>query len=123
MFRTVLLTCGLSVLAMVAPSGQQSSPESPRVIYIVAERFTFTPSTITVDQGTFVQLRISSDDTSHGFKLNGLNDANVEIPKRNRGEVRVTFEAKEPGTYLFECSRVCGAGHGFMRGTVRVRPR
>ena len=28
-----------------------------------------------------------------------------------------------PGRYVFECSRMCGAGHGFMRGTLIVRER
>lgn len=121
--RMTLLATAIAIGAMAAPAGHQEGAANPRVIHIVAERFTFTPSTITVDQGTSVELRISSDDTDHGFKITGLGDVDVEIPKRGRGEVTVTFEAKEPGTYPFECSRVCGAGHGFMRGAVRVRPR
>jgi heme/copper-type cytochrome/quinol oxidase subunit 2 len=47
----------------------------------------------------------------------------VEIPKRGRGDVRVVFDAAEAGTYVFECSRICGAGHSFMRGRLRVRAR
>jgi cytochrome c oxidase subunit 2 len=90
----------------------------------VAERFTFSPSEITVDRGVTLELRLTSEDTTHGFKLvgpNGPTDINVEIPKRGRGDVRVVFDAKEPGTYRFECSHVCGAGHGFMRGSIKVK--
>ena len=120
--RKTLLAAALATGAMAAPTGQETT--APRVIHVVAERFNFTPSTITVDQGTSVELRISSDDTDHGFKLVGLgDDINIEIPKRGRGEAKVTFVATEPGSYRFECSRICGAGHGFMHGTVRVRPR
>jgi heme/copper-type cytochrome/quinol oxidase subunit 2 len=116
-------TLGLLVLASAtASSGSQSSPAPPKVVDIVAERFAFTPSHITVDQGAVLELRITSDDTSHGFRLVGPGEVDVEIPKRGRGDVRVTFDAKEPGDYVFECSRVCGAGHNFMRGTIRVRP-
>jgi cytochrome c oxidase subunit 2 len=112
----------LIALAMAAAaSGDQDS--SPRVIHIVAERFLFTPSEITVEEGTRVELRITSEDTSHGFRLLGPGDIDVEVPKRGRGDVRVMFEAREPGEYTFECSRVCGAGHSFMRGTLRVRMR
>jgi len=118
--------CTVSLLTLAVWGAPASGQNPSRVVHVVAERFSFTPSELTVDEGTVLELRISSDDTAHGFKIlgpPGASDINVEIPKRGRGDVRVTFEAKEPGTYVFECSRVCGAGHGFMRGTIRVRPR
>lgn len=104
-----------------SPGGHQNRPASPRVINVVAERFLFTPSEIEVDEGAVVELRLTSEDTSHGFRLIGPGDINVEIPKRGRGDVRVTFNANQPGEYTFECSHVCGAGHDFMRGTLRVK--
>jgi cytochrome c oxidase subunit 2 len=104
-------------------SAVQTQPAEPRVINVVAERFAFTPAEIAIDEGTIVELRITSDDTDHGFRVQGLGDINVAIPKRGRGDVRVTIDAKTAGTYRFECSHVCGAGHGFMRGVIRVRPR
>lgn len=113
----------LVLLAAASPSGRQSPPAAPQIIRVTAERFAFSPSEITVEEGTLVELRISSEDTSHGFRLIGPGDINVEIPKRGRGDIRVRLEAMQPGTYAFECSRVCGAGHGFMRGTLRVKPR
>jgi cytochrome c oxidase subunit 2 len=113
----ILLGVGL----LAAPSsGQQAAP---KVVHIVAERFSFTPSEVTVDAGTTIEFRLTSDDTSHGFRLVGPGDIDVEIPKRGRGEIRVTFQAVEPGRYTFECSRVCGAGHSFMRGTIRVNAK
>jgi cytochrome c oxidase subunit 2 len=118
--------CTVSLLTLAVLGVPASGQNPSRVVHVVAERFSFTPSELTVDEGTVLELRISSDDTAHGFKIlgpPGASDINVEIPKRGRGDVRVTFDAKEPGTYVFECSRVCGAGHGFMRGTIRVRPR
>jgi heme/copper-type cytochrome/quinol oxidase subunit 2 len=102
----------------------RAQPPPDRVIHIVAERFTFTPSTVTVDEGAAVELRITSDDTDHGFRLVGPNDQEIDvlIPKRGRGDVRVRLDTSAPGEYRFECSHVCGAGHSFMRGVVRVRP-
>lgn len=122
MSRLRVFTLTLLVPAMMAPSSNGQSPS--KVINVVAERFSFTPSEISLEQGTVVEMRITSEDTTHGFKVigpNGPTGINVEVPKRGRGEVRVTFEATERGTYVFECSHVCGAGHGFMRGTIRVR--
>ncbi len=112
----------MAVLATTTFSAHQDRPPD-RVVHVVAERFVFTPPEITIDEGTRVQLRITSEDTTHGFRLLGPGDVNVEIPRRGRGEARVDLEVNQPGTYAFECSRICGAGHGFMRGTLRVRAR
>ena len=88
------------------------------MVEMVAERFAFTPSRITVPVGTTVEIRITSNDTDHGFHLVG--ERNVIIPKRRYGEAVVVFEATKPGTYRFECSKLCGAGHNFMRGEIVV---
>lgn len=118
-----IVLAALVLVAGVSLQGHQDRGSRPKIVHVVAERFSFVPSEITVDEGTAVEIRLTSEDTSHGFRLLGPGDINVEIPKRGRGDVRVTFEAKEPGTYAFECSHVCGAGHGFMRGTLRVKQR
>jgi cytochrome c oxidase subunit 2 len=120
---SLLLLAVLAVAGAGAPTGQTQGTQ-PKVVHVTAERFVFSPSEIAVDQGGVLEIRLTSDDTAHGFKIvgpSGPTDINVEIPKRGRGEIRVTFDAKEPGTYVFECSRVCGAGHGFMRGSIKVK--
>ncbi len=119
-----VVTVGLFA-ALSAAGGGQTAPE-PKVVNIVAERFSFTPAEIRVEAGTILELRITSDDTDHGFRLTGpagednRTITDVAVPKRGRGDVRVRFEAVTPGRYTFECSHVCGAGHGFMRGAIRV---
>jgi cytochrome c oxidase subunit 2 len=95
-------------------------PPPDRVVEVSAERFLFTPSQITIEAGTLLEIRLTSDDTGHGFRIVGPGDINVGIPKRGRGEAIVRFEATEPGEYRFECSRVCGAGHNYMAGVIRV---
>jgi cytochrome c oxidase subunit 2 len=97
----------------------RSQPQR-RIIRVSAERFTFTPSEIVVEPGEEVELRIKSDDTAHGFRIAGTS-VSVVIPKRGRGEISVPFRAPEPGRYTFECTRMCGAGHNFMRGELVVR--
>jgi cytochrome c oxidase subunit 2 len=93
-----------------------------RVIRVSAERFAFTPSEITLTAGEEVGLRLRSDDTAHGFRIVGM-PVNVVIPKRGRNEISVIVRPTEPGRYTFECSRMCGAGHNFMRGVLVVRER
>jgi cytochrome c oxidase subunit 2 len=97
-----------------------ASAQSRRIVQITAERFSFTPSEIVVEAGEEVELRLKSDDTAHGFRIQGTT-VNLTIPKRGHREATATIRLMEPGRYAFECSRMCGAGHNFMRGTLIVR--
>ena len=107
------------VLLAVSLAAAQASSQDRRVVRILAERFTFTPSQITVKRGTIVEFRLRSDDTNHGFHIVGSN-ASVIVPKRGRGDATLIFEADAAGQYTFECSKMCGAGHSFMRGSITV---
>jgi len=95
------------------------APEPVRTIDITAERFSFTPSEIRTTVGTTLEIRLTSDDTAHGFRIVGTN-VDIELPKRGRGRATVTFTPERAGRYTFECSRLCGAGHDFMRGVMVV---
>ena len=114
-WMTRVVTVG--ALGLLALAGDLVAQER-QVVQIVAERFTFTPSRIEVPVGTTVEIHIRSEDTNHGFHIVGGRD--VIIPKRRQGEAVVVFEADEPGEYRFECSKLCGAGHNFMRGEIIV---
>jgi cytochrome c oxidase subunit 2 len=114
--RRSSLVCALLLVVLAPPSG---SSQDRRVVQVTAERFTFTPSQIKVKRGTVIEFRLRSDDTNHGFHIVG-SDANVIIPKRGRGEATLIFRADTPGRYTFECSKMCGAGHSFMRGLITV---
>ena len=110
--RLLALTIVIGVIAAEGASRAQDA----RVIEIAAERFAFTPSEIRVKAGTRLEIRLQSDDTAHGFHIVGT-DVDIELPKRGRGVATVNFEP-QAGRYTFECSRICGAGHEFMRGVL-----
>ena len=106
--------------AMAASTGASlavARQQKPQVVDIFVERFSFTPSEFRVNAGAPVEIRLRSDDTDHGFRIVGT-DVNVTIPKRGKGIATVTFVPPQPGKYVFECSKLCGAGHAFMRGTL-----
>ena len=106
-----------SASLIVAAALAAQPAESPRqVVEITAERFTFTPSEVKTKAGTTLEIRLRSDDTAHGFHIVGT-DVDLELPKRGKGVATVTFTPKA-GRYTFECSRLCGAGHEFMRGVI-----
>lgn len=121
--RRVLTSASALIAASVAlaagPMTQQPAVGSEQTVEVTAERFAFQPSEIRTTAGTTLKVVLKSDDTTHGFRIKG-EGVNVEIPKRGRGTITATFRPAKPGRYTFECSRICGAGHGFMRGTIVV---
>ena len=115
--RCVVMSFLFAVACAAALPGAAAAQER-QVVEMVAERFTFTPSRLEVAVGTTVEIHIRSQDTNHGFHL--VNGPNVIVPKRRQGEAVVLFEADVPGVYQFECSKLCGAGHNFMKGEIVV---
>lgn len=120
MGNSIRLLALVVVIGTVIGEGAGSRPaaaaQDTRVVEIAAERFSFTPSEIRVKAGDRLEIRLESDDTAHGFHIVGT-DVDIELPKRGRGAATVIFQPKA-GRYTFECSRVCGAGHEFMRGVI-----
>ena len=116
----VLIGAGLMALGLWVASGRvRAAGRAPKVVEVSAERFRFTPSEIRVKAGSPLELRLTSDDTDHGFHIVNT-DIDVRIPKRGRGATTIVFDPPGPGRYTFACSHVCGAGHSFMRGTIVV---
>ena len=121
---TIRMLVVLPLLLMVGePSRAARATQlaAPRVIEITAERFQFWPSEVVVREGEEVELRLRSDDTIHGFRILG-SGTNLQVPKRGHGYATARFMGSRPGRYTFECNRLCGAGHDFMRGVIVVRP-
>jgi cytochrome c oxidase subunit II len=111
----VLLAACASITALVwLPAA--ASAQDVQVVEVAAERFSFNPSEIRVKAGTRLEIRLTSEDTMHGFHIVGT-DIDLELPKRGRGTASVIFQPSA-GRYTFECSNVCGAGHSFMRGVI-----
>jgi cytochrome c oxidase subunit 2 len=117
MFKSLAATLALASAASVVAVAVQSA--APRKITVEAERFSFFPSRIRVRVGEAIELHLRSADTSHGFTVEGT-DIDVEIPKRGQGEVVVQYTPTREGRFRFECDRMCGAGHHFMRGEIVV---
>jgi cytochrome c oxidase subunit 2 len=100
----------------LATAGHYGQGQEVQVVEISAERFSFNPSEIRVKAGTPLEIRLTSEDTMHGFHILGT-DIDLELPKRGRGVATVKFQPTA-GRHTFECSRLCGAGHSFMRGVI-----
>lgn len=75
---------------------------------------------IRVTEGETVRLRLTSADVVHGFALKAYG---IELDEVYPGKVKVIdFVADKPGTFLFNCTIVCNAGHRHMEGEIIVEP-
>jgi cytochrome c oxidase subunit II len=113
---------------------QATETPSLRVINVSAKKYEFTPNEIDVKEGEKIELKVHSEDETHGVKIDAYPEGAkakgdpglVFTPPGQNGKVEkgvdqvVDFTAQEPGTYDFKCAKICGMGHGKMKGKVIV---
>jgi cytochrome c oxidase subunit 2 len=102
-------------LAMLAVSQGMSGGE--RVIKISAERYEYSPATVTLKKGEAVILELTSEDRLHGFHIKELGVRADVLPGQ---PVRVRIVPDKVGTFPFTCDLFCGSGHGDMSGMITV---
>ncbi len=122
---------GLWIAHAQSPDSQTSPPQ---IIEVSAKKYEFTPSEIHVKKGARVELKVHSEDETHGVKLDAFPEGAKDKskpgllfdPPNENGKVTkgvdqvVDFVAQEPGTYDFKCAKVCGLSHGKMKGKLIV---
>jgi cytochrome c oxidase subunit 2 len=134
---SLLLVFGFFVATgLAAPGKAPQADQSVKVIEMTAKKYEFSPSPVHVKAGTKVQLKITTLDRKHGFKIELYPDGSdkkgepglVFTSKEDcftidkDAPVVVEFVAKTPGTYSFKCCVHCGLGHGGMKGQLIVEP-
>ena len=101
-------------------SNQQdpAAASAPRVINVVAKRFTFEPARVEVTEGERVKLVITSGDGVHGAEIKKFK-VNKKVP-RGGDPVTIEFVASAAGEFPILCSEYCGEGHEAMKGMLVV---
>ena len=112
--RRALAVLTLAFAAAPNPPGRAAEP---RVVRIVAKRFSYTPSEITLKKGEPVVLELISEDRVHGFKLPAFK---IRTDVRPNEVTRVPLTPDRTGTFTFACDVFCGDGHDDMTGTLIV---
>lgn len=107
----------VSSIAVQARSGVPAQQSQPRRIEVMAKKFAFVPSEITVKKGEPVVMVLQSEDVLHGLRFKELN-LDTEIRKSAPSEL--SFTPEKTGTFIGKCSRFCGKGHGEMTLTLHV---
>jgi cytochrome c oxidase subunit II len=97
--------------------GESKAKPAGQKIEIVASRFSFSPSEITIKKGETVTISVSSADVTHGLVIPALG-VKADIKKGKEEDVNVT--AQTVGTFQGKCAHFCGKGHGSMIFTVHV---
>jgi cytochrome c oxidase subunit II len=111
----------LSSVLLAGGRGEEGDPAPPKAFEITASRFQFEPAVLDVTEGDRVVLTLRSADTTHGLSIPEFK-VKATVPKGG-APVTVEFMASKAGTFPFECSEYCGAGHRQMKGRLVVAER
>jgi plastocyanin len=103
------------------PARLETDPDEPEpvLINILAKRFVYNPSEITVQKGQLVTIRMESLDVTHGLYIDGYG---IDIKARPGIIGKATFLADKTGRFTFRCSETCGEFHPYMIGYLNVGP-
>jgi cytochrome c oxidase subunit II len=97
--------------------GSQLEPDGSVTVRALGQRYSFTPSCITVPTDTPITIRATSADVIHGILIEGTNINTMLVP----GYVSViTAQFQTPGEHLMPCQEFCSIGHEGMWGRVKV---
>jgi cytochrome c oxidase subunit 2 len=113
-----LFGLALAAAASISLHPAAQAPE-PRVIDVIARRFTFEPAEIEATVGERLRLVVRSADGVHGLEIKKFK-VKKEIP-RGTSPVTIEFTAGEEGRFPILCSEYCGDQHDAMTGVLVVR--
>jgi cytochrome c oxidase subunit 2 len=121
LLKDSVAAAGTALLLGAAAMSNQQDPaaaSAPRVITVVAQRFTFEPSRIEVTEGERIKLVVTSGDGVHGVEIKKFK-VTKKVP-RGGDPVTIEFVAAAAGEFPIMCSEYCGEGHEDMKGMLVV---
>lgn len=93
----------------------------PRDVYLMVERYAYTPADLRLEAGRAYRFRMMAMDTAHGASILGRVSLGGHIMRSPAGALaQMTMTFTEPGEYLVYCTVYCGQGHGMMTGRIVV---
>jgi cytochrome c oxidase subunit 2 len=89
----------------------------PRIIPVVARKFTYEPAEITLKLNEPVIFRLTTADVVMGFSVPDFAARGTVIPGQT---IDIAMTPTKVGEFIFLCDVFCGSGHENMEGTLRV---
>lgn len=113
--RRFIASAGLGALAIATHT--IAAPKAPRVVKIVAKRFTYTPSVVKLKKGEPVVFELTTEDVPMGMNIPDFKVRSDIIPGRT---TKLAFTPDKAGAFTFVCDLFCGDGHEGMEGKLVV---
>jgi heme/copper-type cytochrome/quinol oxidase subunit 2 len=108
---------GLILIALTPIPGLEPVQPGEKAFVIEADRYSYSPGVVQVNQGDQVLIKLVSNDVVHGLHIEGY-DLNLTAEPGQTAEL--SFIAQKSGTFRLRCSETCGAMHPFMVGKLQV---
>ena len=89
----------------------------PRIIPMLAKKFTYEPAQVTLKLNEPVVFQLTSADVVMGFSVPDFKVRGTIIPGQT---TEVAMTPDKVGEFTFLCDVFCGSGHENMEGTIRV---
>jgi cytochrome c oxidase subunit 2 len=100
---------------------QHAALPAKQVVEVVGRQWSWQITPATVQAGSLVEFRVTSDDVNHGFALYAPDGRIVTQTQAMPGYTNKLLHAfREPGTYTVQCLEYCGLGHVPMKTTLEV---
>jgi len=91
----------------------------PVDVFLMAERFAYTPSVLRLKHGVPYRFRMMSVDVNHGVSVNTGSAGHImRRPAQTMVETVMIFPKR--GEFMMYCTVYCGLGHGQMKGKIIV---
>ena len=114
----ITITLGLAIAVGIPAVGWWQHSQGIVIHARMAETGGWTPENLSVAVGEPLNLRLTSDDVTHGFAVGQLDQPAVDVIPGEMTDVSLVFDT--PGKYTFYCTRWCSVNHWRMRGTIEV---
>ena len=114
-----LLLHAASAIGLFALAGRiavRAQPK-PRIIPVVARKFTYEPAELTLKVNEPVVFRLTTQDVVMGFSVPDFAVRATIVPGQT---VEVLMTPTKTGEFTFLCDVFCGSGHEEMEGTLHV---
>ena len=99
--------------------GMGTASDEPVAVYLMAQRFAYSPDVLRLKVGQAYRFRMMADDITHGASIQ-LGSASRIIRLRPNVVTEQTITFTKPGEYLVYCTVYCGQAHDAMQGRIVV---